>query len=100
MITLSGVVGQVSEETKVVNSVARILTTIHMVDATGKFLIRTWNHVHQQFAALIDKPASFQRVRVVSFAGEKLAEFLDGNGSLILSDFPGCSELKAWWNSA
>ncbi len=100
IITVTGVVGQVGEETKVVNGVARVLTTIHMVDSTGKFVIRTWNHVHQQFQAFIDKPASFQRVRVVSFAGEKLAEFLDGNGSVILTDFPGCSALKDWWNSA
>ena len=100
IITVTGVVGQVSEETKVVNGVARVLTTIHMVDATGKFMIRTWNHVHQQFLAFIDKPASFQRVRVVSFAGEKLAEFLDGNGSVILTDFPGCSALKEWWHSS
>jgi hypothetical protein len=100
IITVSGVVGQVSEETKIVNGVSRVLTTIHMVDATGKFMIRTWNHVHQQFQAFIDKPASVQRVRVVSFAGEKLAEFLDGNGSVILTDFPGCSALKEWWNSA
>jgi len=100
IITLSGVVGQVTEETKVVNGAARVLTTIHMVDATGKFMLRTWNHVHQQFQAFIDKPVSIQRVRVVSFAGEKLAEFLDGNGSVILTDFPGCSTLLDWWNSA
>jgi hypothetical protein len=100
IITLTGVVGQVSEESKVVHGVTRILTTIHMVDATGKFLVRTWNHVHQQFSSFIDKPVSIQRVRVVSFAGEKLAEFLDGNGSVILTDFPGCSSLKDWWNSA
>ena len=100
IITLSGVVGQVSEETKVVNGAARVLTTIHMVDATGKFMLRTWNHVHQQFQVFVDKPVSIQRVRVVSFAGEKLAEFLDGNGSVILTDFTGCSALKDWWNSA
>lgn len=100
IITLTGVVGQVTEESKVVHGATRVLTTIHMVDATGKFLVRTWNHVHQQFQAFVDKPVSIQRVRVVSFAGEKLAEFLDGNGSVILTDFPGCSTLKDWWNSA
>ena len=100
IITLTGIVGQVSEESKVVHGATRVLTTIHMVDATGKFMVRTWNHVHQQFQAFVDKPVSIQRVRVVSFAGEKLAEFLDGNGSVILTDFPGCSSLKDWWISA
>lgn len=100
IISLSGVVGQVTEETKIVGGRARVLTTINMVDATGKFLVRTWNHVHQQFQAYVDQPITIQRVRVTAFAGEKLAELLDGNGSVIITDFPGCDVLREWWNSA
>lgn len=99
IISLSGVVGSVTEEAKMVAGVSRILTTIHMVDATGKFLVRTWNHVHLQFQNYVDKPVTIQRVRVASFNGEKLAELLDGNGSVIITDFPGCATLHEWWNS-
>jgi hypothetical protein len=100
IISLSGVVGQITEESKIVSGVTRVLTTLHMVDATGKYLIRTWNHVSHGFHLFIDKPVTIQRVRVTAYAGEKLAELLDGNGSVFLTDFPGCSKLLEWWNSA
>jgi hypothetical protein len=100
IISLCGVVGQVTEETKMVGGQSRVLTTIHMVDATGKFLVRTWNHSQHQFQSYTDQPVSIQRVRVTAFAGEKLAELLDGNGSVITTEFPGCASLREWWNSA
>lgn len=100
IISLSGVVGTVTEETKIVSGRPRVLTTISMVDATGKFLVRTWNHAHQQFQSFIDQPITIQRVRITAFAGEKLAELLDGNGSVIITDFPGCDVLREWWNSS
>ena len=100
IISLSGVVGTVTEESKIVGGRPRVLTTIHLVDATGKFLVRTWNHITSQFQSLVDQPISIQRVRVTAFAGEKLAELLDGNGSVITTDFPGCDKLRDWWNSA
>ena len=99
MISVSGVVGSVSEETKMVGGVARVLTTVNLVDATGKFDVRTWNHIHNQFGAYIDKPIVIKRVRVTSFAGTKLAELLDGNGSEIDTTFVGSANLLAWWSS-
>jgi hypothetical protein len=100
IITISGVVGQVSEESKIVNGKTRILTTVHLVDSTGKFDVRTWNHHAHQFQHLVDKPAKIQRVRVTSFAGEKLAEFLDGQGSSVLEAFQESEALHKWWNSS
>jgi hypothetical protein len=100
IISLSGVVGQITEESKIVGLVTRVLTTLHIVDATGKFTIRTWNHIARGFQLYIDKPVTVQRVRVTTYAGDKLAELLDGNGSVIITDFPGCSKLEDWWNSA
>lgn len=98
IISITGIVGQVTEESKMVNGRARILTTVHMVDSTGKFDVRTWNHVQAQFQDYVDKPVQIQRVRVTSFAGEKLAEFLDGLGSIIVSSFPGQDTMSRWWN--
>lgn len=91
---------QVSEETKIVNGRARVLTTVHLVDATGRFDVRSWNHTAAQFQSLVDKPAKFLRVRVVSFAGVKLAEFLDGQGSVVESSFLESDALLNWWNSS
>ena len=99
MISVSGIVGSVTEEAKIVAGVPRTLTTINLVDATGKFDVRTWNHVHSQFSQYIDRPVVIRRVRVTAFAGEKLAELLDGNGSVINTQFSGFSELLAWWHS-
>jgi hypothetical protein len=100
IISLSGIVGQITEENKIVGGRPRVLTTINMVDATGKFLVRSWNHTLHQFQSYVDQPITIQRVRVTAFAGEKLAELLDGNGSVIITDFPGCDVLREWWNSS
>ena len=99
MISVSGVVGSVTEEAKIVGGIPRTLTTINLVDATGKFDVRTWNHVQSQFSQHVDRPVVIRRVRVTSFAGEKLAELLDGNGSEIHTKFPGFTALLAWWHS-
>ncbi len=100
IISISGVVGQISEDTKIVGGKSRVLTTIHLVDSTGKFDIRTWNHVNDQFTAFVDRPVTIQRVRVTAFAGDKLAEFLDGHGSLIVTTFPGSDAMLSWWTSS
>jgi hypothetical protein len=100
IISISGVVGHVNEETKIVSGKTRILTTIHLVDATGKFDVRTWNHTNAQFSAFVDRPVTIQRVRVTAFAGDKLAEYLDGHGSIIETSFPGSDALSSWWTSS
>jgi hypothetical protein len=100
IISVSGVVGQISEEAKVVNGKNRVLTTIHLVDSTGRFDVRTWNHVPSQFKLYVDKPVKIQRVRVTSFAGDKLAEFLDGQGSVILTSFPDHEAMSSWWHNS
>ena len=98
IISVAGVVGAVTLESKMVGCVSRLLTTIHLVDATGKFDVRTWNRAPHTFDAYIDRPATIKRVRVSSFAGEKLAELLEGDGSSIVSIFPGSEVLAAWWD--
>ena len=99
MISISGIIGSVSEESKMVGGVSRVLTTINLVDPTGKFNIRTWNHIHNQFIGFIDRAVVIKRVRVTAFAGEKLAELLDGKGSEIHTAFPGDAALLEWWSA-
>ena len=97
MINVSGIVGHVSCETKVVNSVEKTLTSIHLVDSTGRLDIRSWNHGPDCFLPYVDRPIIIKRVRVTSFAGTKLAEFLDGSGSTIETSFPGATALLKFW---
>ena len=97
IISVAGVVGAVQEESKTVGGKSRLLITLTLVDATGSFDVRTWNHETQALAAYVDRPIAIHRVRVTAFAGGKLAELLDGDGSVISTEFPGSGSLLAWW---
>jgi hypothetical protein len=97
MINVSGIVGHVSSETKIVNNAEKTLTSIHLVDSTGRLDIRSWNHGPDCFLQYVDRPIIIKRVRVTSFAGTKLAEFLDGSGSVIETSFPGAAALLKFW---
>jgi hypothetical protein len=98
IVTVSGICGHVTSEIKMVNSVERTLTCIHLVDSSGRLDIRSWNHMPDAFHHIVDRPVMIQRVKVTSFAGTKMCELLDGSGSIIETEFPGSSALAKFWS--
>lgn len=96
---VSGILGFISTETKIVNGREKNLLTLHMVDASGKLDIRSWNHSADMFLAYVERPVLIRRVRVTSFAGTKLCELLDGSGSVFETSFIGDSALVQFWSS-
>lgn len=99
IISVCGILGMVTVEVKMVNNVPKNLLCLHLVDASGKIDIRSWNHAPDGFADCTDRPILIRRVRVTSFAGTKLCELLDGAGSIVESKFPGAQALVKFWAS-
>jgi len=97
MVSVSGILGHVSSDTKMVQGVPKTLLTLHMVDSSGKLDVRSWNHNADAFNHLADAPILIRRVRVTSFAGVKLCELLDGAGSVIETAFTGDAALRKFW---
>lgn len=99
IFSVSGILFTIQTETKKVRDELKDLVTIRLADQSGYLDIRDWNHDDAFFRRHIEKPISFQRVRMTSFAGNKVAEMLDGDGTVLRSDFFGSSELAAFWNA-
>ncbi len=98
IVSVTGILGRVSSETKIVHSQERLLTVLHLVDATGKLDVRSWNHAPDSFLDFVNRPILIQRVKVASFASTKLCELFDSTGSIIVTEFPGKNELIRFWN--
>lgn len=99
MVSVSGILGHVSEEVKMVNSVEKTLTYLHLVDGSGRVDIRSWNHAADSFLRLTDSAVCVKRIRVTSFAGSKVLELLESDSSVIVSDFPGKASLEEFWSN-
>ena len=99
IISVSGIMGHVSTEVKIVNGKEKSLLTLHFVDASGKVDIRSWNHDPDAFLPHVEHPLLIRRVRVTSFAGMKICELLDGAGSIIETSFKGDVALSKFWSS-
>ena len=97
VVNVAGIVGSVSVEQKVVRSDTRDLVTIRIVDRTGIITLRTWNHSGDSFLPFVDAPVLFRRVRVTSFANQKSGELFDGSGTIVVHQFDGAEDLKAFW---
>ena len=97
MVSVCGVLGHVSAETKMVQGVPKTLLTLHLVDSSGKLDVRSWNHTAVTFNHLANCPILIRRVRVTSFASIKLCELLDGSGSVVETSFPGDAALRKFW---
>ena len=97
MVSISGILGHVSSDTKMVQGVPKTLLTLHMVDSSGKLDVRSWNHNADAFNHHAEAPILIRRVRVTSFAGVKLCELLDGAGSVIETAFTGDAALRKFW---
>jgi hypothetical protein len=99
MISVTGILGFVNSEVKMVNGVEKHLTYLHLVDSTGRLDVRSWNHSADSFLPFRDRPVCISRTRVTSFAGTKVCELLDGDASVMITDFPGQNELMEFWQS-
>lgn len=97
IISVAGVLGRISCEMKMVNSVQKALTCLHLVDASGKLDVRSWNHAPDDFTEFVERPILIHRVKVSSFASTKLCELLDCAGSVVVTEFPGKSDLAKFW---
>jgi hypothetical protein len=98
MVSVCGILGFVSAETKMVQGVPKTLLTLHLVDSSGRLDVRSWNHNADTFNHLTNAPILIRRVRVTSFANVKLGELLDGSGSVIEKAFPGDVALRKFWS--
>jgi hypothetical protein len=99
IVSVQGILGLVTEEVKMVNSVERSLTYLHLVDSSGRVDVRSWNHPADTFLRFRDMPVCIKRVRVSSFAGTKILELMDGDSSVLVPDFPGKDALIQFWSS-
>ena len=86
-----------SSETKRVRSDNKDLMNMRLTDRTGWVDVRSWNHTESEFRAFLEKPLLLQRVRVTSFAGLKICELIDGNGTVVTSTFDGHKDLEDYW---
>ena len=98
IVAVTGILGHVTMENKMVNGAEKALTTMHLVDTSGRLDIRSWNHSADSFLGYVDRPVLIRRMRVTSFAGMKMAEFLDGSASVIETTFAGSTALQKFWS--
>jgi hypothetical protein len=99
ILNVSGILGNVVVEQKNVRMDSKELLQLQLVDRTGIIMVRSWNHGSAQFGHLVDRPILIQRVRVTSFAGMKIAEMMDGTGTVIIDgDFDGAQDLSKFWS--
>jgi hypothetical protein len=97
--TVSGILFMVQTETKKIRDEMKDLTTVRLADSTGFLDIRSWNHNEEFFRPHMEKPIVLQRVRITSFAGNKLGEMLDGSGTILRTSFAGASDLATFWTA-
>ena len=98
MISVSGIVGTISTETKRVKNEDKDLMCMRITDRTGFVDVRSWNHSESEFNSFREKPILFKRVRVTAYAGIRMIELLDASGSQVLSDFEGAADLASYWS--
>jgi hypothetical protein len=97
IVSVSGILGFVTAESKNVGGEVKTLTTLHLADKTGSLAVRSWNHDASIFEFSVEKPILLQRIRITSFAGQKVGELLDGTGTIVVSKFEGAAELAQFW---
>lgn len=97
IVCVAGILGFVTAESKNVGSEIKTLTTLHMVDPTGSLPVRSWNRVPSIVEIAVEKPILLQRIRITSFAGQKVGELLDGSGTIVVTQFAGAAALSQFW---
>ena len=97
VVNVSGTLGFISQDEKMVNGETKMLLILYITDKTGKLEIRSWNHADVEFMAFRERPVLFNRVRVCMYAGNRTAELLTGNnGTKITTNFD-TGELETYW---
>jgi hypothetical protein len=100
VVSVSGILFAIQIEVKRVRNEDKELLTLRLADATGHLDVRSWHSSDADFRRFIDKPVQLQRIRVTSFAGNKVAELLDGdNGTVISGVFAGATALSQFWSA-
>jgi hypothetical protein len=88
VINVFGVVAFVTSETREVNGLLRIVTSIHLASQTARFQLRGWDldpDAVQRWEELRDQVVQVRRIRVTCFADNKIGEILDSPlGSSVL----------------
>jgi len=56
MVSVCGILGHVSDDTKMVQGVPKTLMTLHLVDSSGQLTVRSWNHTSDSFKHLVNAP--------------------------------------------
>jgi hypothetical protein len=97
IVCVSGILGLFTAESKNVGHDIKTLTTLHMVDKSGSLTVRSWNQVPSIVEFSLEKPLLLQRIRITSFAGQKIGELLDGTGTSVVTKFDGAAELAQFW---
>lgn len=97
IVNVSGILGFVSQEEKMVNGELKHLLILYITDRTGKLELRSWNHTDVEFLQIRERPVLFNRVRVSLYAGTRTADLLTGiNGTQVTSHFDS-RDLEAYW---
>jgi hypothetical protein len=96
IVNVSGILGLIQVEEKLVKGVPKNLLILHLTDPTGRLEVRSWNHSDTEFLPYLEKPVQLMRVRVVLYAGHKTAELLCGEGTIINTKFDN-KTLKQYW---
>lgn len=97
MVNVSGILGFISQEEKMVNGERKFLLILYITDRTGKLELRSWNHSDVEFLQYRERPVMFNRVRVSLYAGTRTADLLTGqNGTQITTHFDS-RDLEAYW---
>ena len=97
IVNVSGILGFISQEEKIVNGEVKLLLILYITDKTGKIEIRSWNHTDVEFMQYRERPLLFNRMRVSLYAGNRTADLLTGNnGTQITSNFDS-RDLEAYW---
>ena len=97
IVNISGILGHIQMEEKMVKGVPKSLLVLFLTDRTGKIEIRSWNHSDTEFLPYKERPVLFKRVRVCLYAGTRTGELLTGpNGSTITTKFDNEDLMKYW----
>jgi len=97
IVNVSGVLGLIQVEEKMVKGVPKNLLVLHLTDASGRLEIRSWNHSDTEFLQFREQPVLLKRVRVVTYAGQKVGELLGGDtGTTVTTEFDS-KALRAYW---
>jgi hypothetical protein len=97
IVNVSGILGLIQVEEKIVKGAPKNLLVLHLTDPSGRLEVRSWNHSDTEFLPYLEKPVQLKRVRVVLYAGQKTGELLGGdNGTIVNTEFDNVSLINYW----